>query len=201
MVSDVEKFVNFCKSGIGKKIAGKEAGYIQTQLKPGDKVLNVGCGIGWFEEKSPHLDIIGLDSSEEMLEKARRRSNKTFVLGDAEKLEFEDGSFDVVTYITTLEFLPDYREAIKEAYRVLKTNGLLIAMVLNPESDYFKTRVKKEDSYFRRVQHTNLKEIEEYVKKFFQTHTEYFLGIKDGDVLDSSDKNFASLCVIKGLKL
>ncbi len=201
MASDVEKFVKFCKSDFGKKITGKEAGYIQTQLKPGDKVLNVGCGIGWLEEKSPHLDIIGLDSSEEMLEKARRRSNKTFVLGDAEKLGFADGSFDAVTFVTTLEFLPDYKNAIKEAYRVLKSNGQLIAMILNPKSEYFKNHFKKKDSYFRRIQHTNLKDIENYISKFFDVRKEYFLGIKNSDVFDTSDENFASLYVIKGVKL
>lgn len=200
MISDVEKFVNFCESELGKKITGKEAEYIQSKLKTNNKILNVGCGIGWLEEKSPHLDIVGLDSSEDMLKEARKRGNKTFVLGDAEKLGFEDGFFDAVAYITTLEFLVDYKKAVKEAYRVLKPNGRIIAMILNPESEYFKNRVQKEGSYFRRIRHANLKEIENYISKFFSIDTEYFLGIKDTEVFDTSDKNFASLYVINGLK-
>lgn len=201
MNSDVEKFVNFCKSELGKKIMDKEAEYVYRELKTAQKILNVGCGIGSLEERLSPLNIIGLDSSEEMLNEARKRSNKTFVLGDARKLEFEDRSFDAVIYVTTLEFLPDYKEAINEAYRVLKPNGRLIAMVLNPESEYFKNHVRKGDSYFKRVRHMNLKEIERYFSKFFRISTEYFLGIKDTRVFETSDKNFASLYVIKGLKV
>lgn len=98
-------------------------------------------------------------------------------------------------------FLPDYKEAVNEAYRVLKSNGQLIAMVLNPESEYFKNHVQKGDSYFKRVRHTNLKEIERYFSKFFRINAEYFLGIKDNEVFETSDKSFASLYVIKGLKV
>lgn len=201
MVSDVEKFVNFCKSDLGKKITSKEAEYIQTKLKPGDKVLNVGCGIGSIEERLSPLDIVGLDSSEEMLNEARKRSDKIFVLGHAEKLPFENSSFDAVVFVTTLEFIPDYKQAIKEAIRVLRPHGRVVAMMLNPRSEYFKNHFKKQDSYFRRIRHTNLKEIEKYISKFFDTRAEYFLGIKNDDVFETSDKNFASLYVIKGLKL
>ncbi len=200
MSSDVEKFVNFCKSELGNKITNKEAEYIRRELKSVDKILNVGCGIGWLEEKLPSFNIVGLDNSEEMLKEARKRSDKTFVLGDAEKMHFEDSFFDAIVFITTLEFLPDYKRAISEAARVLKPNGKLIAMLLNPESEYFKRHIQNRDSYFQRVKNTNLEEIESYVRKFFEIRTEYFLGIKGGDVFDSSDKNFASLYVIRGSK-
>lgn len=201
MRSDVEKFVNFCENEFGKKIMDREAEYIYNELKTSTKILNIGCGVGSLEERLSPLNIIGLDSSEEMLNEAGKRSNKTFVLGDAGKLGFEDSSFDAVIFVTTLEFLPDYKRAIREATRVLEPNGRIVAMVLNPESEYFKNRIKREGSYFREAQHTDLKEIEEYISKFFEINTKYFLGIKDGDVFDSSDKNFASLYVIKGLKL
>lgn len=201
MTSDVEKFVNFCKSELGRKITEREAEYIRVELKPGDKVLNVGCGVGWLEKKLQDFDVVGLDSSEEMVKEARtKHSNKIFVIGDAEKLEFEDRSFDVVTYITTLEFLPNYKNAIREACRVLKQKGRLVAMIINPMSGYFKKRVRREGSYFRRIRHTSLREIENCIAKYFSVSAEYFLGIKDTEIFDTSDKNLASLYVINGLK-
>ena len=73
------------------------------------KILDVGCGIGSFEHSLPSLNIIGLDSSKEMLEEARKRSDKIFVLGNVEHLEIEDSAFDAVFTVTTLEFLDDYQ--------------------------------------------------------------------------------------------
>ena len=199
MTRDVEKFVIFYKRRLGSKIIDKEVEYIRGNLKTGDKILDIGCGIGWLEEELRDFDIIGLDNSKEMLKEARKRSDKAFVLGDAENLRFEDGSFDVTIYVTTLEFLSDYGKAVKESYRVLKPKGRLLAMVINPGSEYFKEHVKKRSSFFRRIKHTNLNEIGNYISKYFSISTRYFLGVKD-EVFDTTDPNLASLYVITGSK-
>ncbi len=201
MTSDVRKFIKFCESDFGKSVLEKEAEYVYQELKGTHRILDVGCGIGQFEQKLSELDITGLDNSKEMLEEARRRSNKTFVLGNAESLNFDNASFDAVFYVTTLEFIDDYRKAIQEAYRVTKPNGKLLVMMLNPESEYFKEHVQREDSYFRKVQHTNLSEIKAYIARFYRIERkEYFLGIKGQQVFDTSNKQFASLYVIVGKK-
>src|SRR3989338_5785814 len=178
MTSDVEKFVRFCESKFGKKVLEKEVEYIYRGLKGYQNILDVGCGIGQFEQKLQELNITGLDSSEAMLREARRRSNKTFVLGNAENLDFNDSSFDAVFYAATLEFIDDYYKAIQEALRVTKPNGKLLVMMLNPESEYFHEHMQREGSYFRKVKHTNLKEIRDHISKFYRiTKEEYFLGI------------------------
>lgn len=65
-----------------------------------------------------------------MLEQARLLYPTTrFVLGDAERLPFRNGAFDVVGFITTLEFLENPRTALRESVRLAR-NGLL-AVVLN----------------------------------------------------------------------
>ena len=199
MTRDVEKFVIFYKRRLGSKIIDKEVEYIRGNLKTGDKILDIGCGIGWLEEELRDFYIIGLDNSKEMLKEARKRSDKAFILGDAENLRFEDGSFDVTIYVTTLEFLSDYGKAVKESYRVLKPKGRLLAMVINPGSEYFKEHVKKRSSFFRRIKHTNLNEIGNYISKYFSISTRYFLGVKD-EVFDTTDPNLASLYVITGSK-
>jgi len=195
-----EKFIKFCTSGFGKRVLKREANYLFNELKDSKRVLDVGCGIGSFEERLSQLNVTGLDNSEAMLEEARKRSDKKFVLGNAEKLGFLDRLFDAVFYIATLEFVDNYKKAIDESVRVLESKGKLVVMMLNSESEYFKAHMKKEDSYFRRVKHLNLQEIEGYISQFFSVDSEYFLGIKDQEIFDSTDPRFASLYVIKGIR-
>ena len=201
MTNNVEKFIKFCESDFGKRVLEKEAEYVYQELRSCQKILDVGCGIGTFEQRLASLDITGLDASEEMLEEARKRSDKTFVLGNAESLDFDDSSFDAIFYIATLEFVTDYQKAIQEAYRVTRPNGKLLVMMLNPESEYFHEHFQRTDSYFRRIKHIDLGEVTKYISRFYQiTRNEYFLGIKGQQVFDTSDKRYASLCVLVGKK-
>jgi len=200
VASDVEKFVRFYNGEFGKKILTKEAEYLKNELKGQKKILDIGCGIGYFEEILSELNIIGLDSSKEALEEARKRSGKKFVLGDAEHLDFLDGSFDGVFTVTTLEFLEDYKKAVDEVARILESGGKFVAMILNPESEYFKSHIQRPGSYFGRIKHTHPKEVERYISKFFTTTGGYFLGIRGQEIFDTRDKNLAALYVVKGIK-
>lgn len=200
-MSEVEKFVKFYESDFGKKVLEREADYLYNELRDRKKILDLGCGIGVFEKMLAKLNIVGLDSSAQMLVQARKCSGKKFVLGDAENLSFLEGSFDAVFAVTTLEFLENYKKAVDGVVRVLKPKGKLVVMMLNPESEYFKAHLRKVDSYFRMVKHTNLKEIESYISKFFAATGEYFLGIRGQEVFDTRDKNLAALYVVKGVKI
>ncbi|KUO40618.1 MAG: hypothetical protein AVW05_03505 [Hadesarchaea archaeon DG-33] len=200
-MNDIKKFVRFYKSDFGRKVLAREANYLKKELKDRKKILDIGCGIGYFEEMLPGLNIIGLDNSREMLEEARKSSSKKFVFGDAEHLDFPEESFDGAFMVTTLEFLDDYKKVVDEVVRVLEPKGKFVAMILNPESEYFKSHMHKADSYFRKIKHTNLKEIESYISKLFAMTGEYFLGIRGQEVFDTRDKNLASLYVVKGVKV
>lgn len=200
-MSDIEKFVRFYKSDFGKKILTREANYLKNELKDRKRILDIGCGIGYFEEMLSKLNIIGLDSSREILEEARKRSGKKFVLGDAKHLDFPEGYFDGVFTVTTLEFIDDYKKVVDELVRVLELGGKFVAMILNPRSEYFKSHMHKEDSYFRKIKHANLKEIESYISKFFATTGEYFLGIRSQEIFETRDRNLAALYVVKGVKI
>ncbi len=201
MSTDVEKFVRFCESDFGKRVLEREVEYVYRELKDYKNILNIGSGIGSFEQKLGSLNIIGLDSSAEMLEEARRRSDKTFVLGNAENLEFDDSSFDAVFYVATLDFVSNYQRAIQEAWRVTKLDGKLLVMMLNPESEYFHKHWQRKGSYFGKIKHTDTSGVRDYISKFYQiTREEYFLGIKGQQIFDTSDKRFASLYVLIGRK-
>jgi ubiquinone/menaquinone biosynthesis C-methylase UbiE len=137
-----------------------------------------------------------------MLTEARTRSDKTFIQGNAKDLPFDDESFDAVFTVATLEFLDDYQQAIKEIVRVTTPDGKLVAMILNPESKYFKTEILKSGDYFNRMQHLDVQAIKDFISIFYVTvRSEYMLGIKDHAVFHTSDPNYASIFSIIGQKL
>jgi ubiquinone/menaquinone biosynthesis C-methylase UbiE len=161
----------------------------------------VGCGIGTFEQFLPHLNITGLDISEEMLHEARSRSEKVFVQGNAEQMKFDNAVFDAVFTVATLEFLDDYQAALQEIARVTQAHGKLIAMILNPKSNYFQTHVAKPGDYFTRMKHRNLKEFQDTIGSIYHiTRTEYFLGIEGTRVFETHNPHKASIFVVVGIK-
>jgi len=97
-------------------------------LKPGDKILDVGCGKGFllydFTQALPGVEVHGLDISGYAIEHAKPEVKECLVEGHARKLPFADGEFDLVVSITTLHNLYCYElnDALKEIERVGKKN-------------------------------------------------------------------------------
>lgn len=90
---------------------------------PFERGLEVGVGTGRF---AVALGIpLGVEPSVKMAAYARDRGIEV-IEGIAEKLPFEDGSFDAVFMITLDCYLADMKPALLEAYRVLEPNGHLI---------------------------------------------------------------------------
>jgi demethylmenaquinone methyltransferase/2-methoxy-6-polyprenyl-1,4-benzoquinol methylase len=111
------------------------------------KVLEVGVGTGRNLKYYPTgCSVIGIDISAGMLEKARKKArgmkNVTFLLMDAENLEFPDNSFDYVVTTFVLCSIPDPVKALKEMRRVLKPSGELIALEHMRSSDPLIARIE-----------------------------------------------------------
>lgn len=108
----------------------------------GHTLLDVGCGPGVFLEFlwGCGFDVSGLDASPDMIELARQQlgHRADFHIGQADYLPFEDNAFDYVSLITVLEFVPDLRAALKEAFRVA-SRGIVIGF-LNRYSLYYLAR-------------------------------------------------------------
>ena len=95
-------------------------------MKPGDRVLDVACGTGILARDAADRvgstgRVTGFDLNEAMLAVARRlRAEINWRQGDAGKLPFEDGAFDVVVSQFALMFFPDQVAALREMWRVLR---------------------------------------------------------------------------------
>lgn len=174
--------------------------YLLKHLEGTNDVLSVGCGPAIIEsalnERGFH--VTGLDISQEALNLAPDCVRK--VLASAEDMPLPESSFDAVIYVASLQFVADYRSAMNEASRVLRSNGKVIVMLLNQESAFFKDRIRDPNSYVRKIKHTDLKAIEDVIARSFAVQTEYFLGVKGETVFESADVTDAALYIIVGTR-
>ena len=117
--------------GMKRRLLAFEA----LDLVPGLRVLEIGCGGGQLAGDVAMAvgadgHYVVLDPSEEQLAVARAAhadtANIRFVAGDAAALPFEDGGFDRVVAVNTLEYIPDTAAVLAEAQRVLKPGGRLV---------------------------------------------------------------------------
>ena len=197
---DMEKYLQSCKTDFWNEVLRAELDYILRELKGLQNVLSVGCGPAIIEAglDKHGFNVTGLDISKEALDRAPDRVRT--VEGSAENLNFASRSFDAVLYVTSIQFIERYEQAIKQSARVLRSDGKLLMMLLNPESKFFKEKAQKPDSYINRIKHKNLTAIETAVAKYFFVKTEYFLGIEGTRLFQSGDSQEASLYIIKGIK-
>jgi ubiquinone/menaquinone biosynthesis C-methylase UbiE len=89
-------------------------------LGQGRRVLDVGCGAANMTHHLRHYgDVIGVDSNPKPLEIARERGLEAYQ-GSADDLPFEDGTFDLVTLLDTVEHVPAEETVFEECRRVLR---------------------------------------------------------------------------------
>ncbi|MCL6416515.1 methyltransferase domain-containing protein [Aestuariirhabdus sp. Z084] len=112
-------------------------------LRPGDRVLDLGCGEGRHSIGAYHealVDVVGVDLNLADLRAAQEKHESFpvensqqrhchFVCSDALNLPFADNSFDHVICSEVLEHIPDYQGVLQEINRVLRPDGLLVVSV------------------------------------------------------------------------
>ena len=110
-------------------------------LKPGDRVLDVGCGKGFllyeFTQVMPGLEVVGLDISDYAIEHAKEEVKPFLVQGHANALPFEDNAFDLVFSLNTLHNLQcfDLDRALREMERVSKAHKYLVVESYRDEAE------------------------------------------------------------------
>lgn len=104
---------------------------VERVVRPGDRVLDACCGTGELSlEAERHGGrVVGLDFSERMLERARRKSETVeWLRGDVLALPFADGSFDAATVGFGVRNVADLELALRELRRVLRPGGRLAVL-------------------------------------------------------------------------
>lgn len=100
---------------------------VRSVVAPGDRVLDACCGTGDLAvaaRAARAAEVVGLDFSERMLERARRKEPAIeWIQGDLLELPFEDGSFDAVTVGFGVRNVSDLERGLAELRRVLRSGG------------------------------------------------------------------------------
>ena len=107
------------------------------ELEEGMKLLEPGCGRGEFLNNFQDLglDVFGVDISPEAVAFENGLDVKLCDV-ENEKLPFDDNTFDVIYSKSFIEHLYYPEKYLEEAYRVLKSNGILLTLVPDWESNY-----------------------------------------------------------------
>ncbi len=113
---------------------------IKNWLQGKKKIIDAGCGVGHL---TSFWKVVGVDNDSQAIKIAKKHFPRTkFILGNiTKKLPFKTSSIDAVICYNVLEHLPDQgrNKFFKEAKRVLKKNGVLIAGYI--DEDYWFNRL------------------------------------------------------------
>mgnify|MGYP003975741561 CR=1 FL=1 len=118
------------------------SGVIDFESLSGKRVLDIAIGTGWSSEQFARFGakVSGIDISPSAIELSKKRfelfdlPRAQLVVADAQKLPFEDNTFDFVLAWGCLMHMPDTQQAINEINRVLKPGGKMKAMMYNKHS-------------------------------------------------------------------
>ena len=133
-------------------------------------ILDVGCGRGFLlkklsEKSEPGTKFFGIDISPKLVEIAKSNNPEATVeIGDAEKMRFNDATFDFVFMTEALEHMQDFSKSLSEIMRVLKPGGIFIVTIPNRDwaSYDFYDKIRNhslqpiDDHYFRYSEITGL---------------------------------------------
>jgi ubiquinone/menaquinone biosynthesis C-methylase UbiE len=104
----------------------------EGRLGPGKRLIDLGCGTGRWTiplARRTGCEVVGVDSSREMLQKAREKDPEgrvQWVEGDVERLRFEPGTFDCALMVLMLHHLEDHLATFRCVYRILRPGGVFL---------------------------------------------------------------------------
>src|SRR3984885_10195197 len=141
------EFNQWAQAGEGEKMEGHHLNITEKtlrlmDLRPGERVLDLGCGSGWATRLLSRLvgegpegfgQVVGLDVSDEMIRQARAASkdfeNILYVWGSAQQIPWEENFFDKVLSVESFYYYADQDRALSELFRVMAPHGRLFILI------------------------------------------------------------------------
>ena len=145
-----DRYDSWFQTPVGSLVKHYESELLLDLLQPfqGDTILDIGCGTGIFtlDLLASGPRVLGLEISEPMLTRARRKVGKypfDPIAGNMMFLPFGDEIFDKTVSMTALEFVEDAHTAVVEMFRVTKKGGTIVVTTLNSLSPWATRRKQK----------------------------------------------------------
>lgn len=142
-----EEFNRWAQAGEGEKMERHHLDITEKtirlmDLRPGERVLDLGCGSGWATRLLARMvgegpegfgQVVGVDVSDEMIRQARAASkdfeNILYVWGSSEKIPWEENFFDKVLSVESFYYYADQDRALHELFRVMAPHGRLFILI------------------------------------------------------------------------
>jgi ubiquinone/menaquinone biosynthesis C-methylase UbiE len=151
------EFNEWAEAGRGEEMENHHISITQQtlalmHLKPGERVLDLGCGAGWASRLLAQLvgvgdrpgQVVGIDVSDEMIRRARATSqqydNILFVVGSAQQIPWQENFFDKVLSVESFYYYGDQGGALDEVRRVMAPRGDLNILINLYKDNHYSLR-------------------------------------------------------------
>lgn len=142
-----QEFNRWAQAGEGEKMERHHLDITEKtirlmELRPGERVLDLGCGSGWATRLLARLvadgpegfgQVVGIDIADEMTRQARAASkdfeNVLYVWGSAQQIPWEENFFDKVLSVESFYYYPDQDRALAELFRVMAPRGRMFILI------------------------------------------------------------------------